>query len=423
MALAVVALLALAAFVVLFATGCGSSPTEPLQELPRELSAGERALVASGNEFGLDLFGRLAADSPEGNVVLSPLSAYLALGMTANGASSETLAGFREALHQSALTEEEANEAFRDLMALLLGLDDDVTLGLANSVWIREAFPVRQAFLELVRTYFDARAESLDFDDPGTVEVINAWVEAETRGKITDLIQTIEPEDVMFLINALYFQGLWQEPFDPDETRTADFRRLDGGTVDVPLMSRRGEVRHFRAAEAAGPGEGVEGVELLYGRGAWSMVVLLPPEGRTPAELAAELDPATWSDWVDGAREADMVVQIPRFRLEWERALNEPLAAMGMDEAFDPNRSDFSRLVEESAAIPGEDLYVSLVKQKTFIEVDEEGTEAAAATSVTVGVVSMPPTFRVDRPFLFAIRERFSGTILFIGQVTDPTAG
>ncbi len=397
---------------LLVACGSATEP-QPLQELPRDLSAAERSLIASGNEFGLALFERLATGSPQENVILSPLSAYLALGMTANGADFETLEAMRAALAQTELSEEEANDAFRDLMELLLGLDEHVEFQLANSIWHRDDFPVRPDFVDLSREYFDAVVEALDFDDPAAAATINAWVEEETRGRIVDLIDEIDPEHVMFLINALYFQGDWQEAFDRDDTRTADFRRLDGSTVPVPLMSRTGEVRHQVR-------DGFEAVELLYGRGAFAMTVILPPEGTPPAELVDGLDAPTWDEWMASFEEREVSVQLPRFRLEWEEMLNDALSAMGMDVAFDRDRADFGRLVEEGAFLPG-NLYITEVKQKTFIDVNEEGTEAAAATSVGVGITSAPPAFRADRPFLFALRERFSGTVFFLGQVLDPT--
>lgn len=397
--------------------GCGGltgpDAREPLTELPRELSVAERSLIASGNDFGLDLFSRLAAQTPEENVVFSPLSAYLALGMTANGAEGETLAGMRATLRQEGLSEEEANRAFRDLTTLLLGLDGGVDLRLANSIWHDELFPVRPAFVELSSTFFDAAVRALDFDAPDAPETINAWVEGATGGKIEELIDRIDPLEVMFLINTLYFQGDWSEPFDPDRTRLGEFRRLDGSTVEVEMMHGARPVRTQRREE-------FHAVELFYGREAFSMVVLLPPEGTPPGELVRGVDGDRWDAWMEGFADAEATLTLPRFRLTWKETLNERLQEMGMERAFG-NEAEFGRLMEGGAP-PGE-LRISRVQQKTFIEVNEEGTEAAAATSVGVITVSEPPPFEVDRPFLFAIRERFSGTILFLGQVTDPTGG
>lgn len=407
---------AIAATALVLAGGlpaCSRSTQGPLERLPRSLTSAEEAVLSASNEFGLSLYGRLAADQRDENVFFSPLSAHLALGMTANGAVGETLDGMRAALAQEGLDEEGANAAYRDLLALLLGLDPAVELEIANSIWYRTGLAVRPEFADMSRQTFDAEVRELDFTDPGAPGVINGWVEDATRGRITELIEEIRPEHVMFLLNAIYFKGDWSARFDADDTRPADFTRLDGTPVEVEMMSRTDasdvRIRH---------GGGFTGIELPYGRDAFVMTILLPEEGGHPADLLASADAETWDGWMAGFEAAgDVTVELPRFRLEWEKYLNDELIDMGMDVAFDPNLADFDRL-----AAGGSDFYISFVRQKAFVEVNEEGTEAAAATSVGVGVVSAPPTFRVDRPFLFAIRERFSGAVLFIGQVLDPTA-
>jgi len=395
--------------------GCSSSTLGPLEELPRDLTLAERTVISSANAFGLDLFRRLAADDRDENVFISPLSAYLALGMTANGAAGETLAEMRAALHQTDLGEDEANVAYRGLLDLFLDLDSDVELRIANSIWYRLGLPVSTPFVERSADVFDAEVAALDFEDPRSVDTINDWVSSRTNGRIQDMISSIRPEDVMFLINAIYFKGQWSQAFDRAETQDRAFERLDGTTVQVPTMRRSdfGVLRHQVRDE-------FEGAELRYGRGAFAMTILLPPPGVAPADLIAGVDDATWSAWMDGFEETSSIdaVVLPKFRLEWEKKLNADLQAMGMSRAFDAFGADFSRIGES-----GEDLYITEVKQKSFIEVNEEGTEAAAATSVGVGVTSLPPSFVVDRPFLFAIRERFSGTVLFIGQILDPSHG
>jgi len=395
---------------------CGQSATGPLERLPRSLTPAEEAVLSASNEFGIELFRRLAADQRDENVFFSPLSAHIALGMTANGAVGETLDGMRTALAQEGLTEEQANAAYRDLADLLLGLDPDVELAIANSIWYRMGLAVRPEFVDLSRQMFDAEVRDLDFSDPAAPGVINGWVEEATRGRITELIEEIRRDHVTFLVNAVYFKGDWTTQFDADDTRTANFTRLDGSVVPVDLMhrSRASDIR-VRDHEA------FTGIELPYGRGAFVMTILLPPPGTHPADLLASADTATWGEWMGRfSTPADerVVVELPRFRLEWAKYLNDELIDMGMDVAFEPDLADFDRLAEG-----GDDFYISEVRQKAFVEVNEEGTEAAAATSVGVGVVSAPPTYRVDRPFLFAIRERFSGAVLFIGQVLDPTAG
>jgi serpin B len=217
---------------------------------------------------------------------------------------------------------------------------------------------------------------------------------------------------IMYLINAVYFKGDWTSAFDRGRTADADFHLASGGTVQVPMMHVNAGFRTFYSEQAA-----VHGVELPYGGGAFTALAIAPWDDRPIADVLTDLTPGEWDAWMaalDAAEPADAMVALPRFGLEYERTMNEDLQALGMTDAFDPVLADFSRLVQ------GGGVHISEVKQKTFLKVDEEGTEAAAATSVGVRVVSAPPYFRFDRPFLFAIRERFSGTILFIGVIGDP---
>lgn len=393
------------------AIACSGDATGPADRLPRALTPAETEVVAAANEFGLDLFGRLVAGQPDENIFFSPLSAYMALGMTANGADGETLAAMRATLRQTGLAEEEANEAYRGLLDLFLGLDSRVRFDIANAIWYRLGLGVRPEFVDLSRTVFDAQVSELDFSDPSAPATINAWVEERTNGRIEELVGELSPKDVMLLINAITFKGTWRHQFDPDRTRSDAFRLADGSTADVQMMIREGVegLRHQRRDE-------FEAAELLYGNGAYAMTIVLPETGTLPADLAGGLDGPAWDAWMAGFEETDAMEQValPKFRLEWEKRLNDDLIAMGMGVAF--GNADFSRLAEG-----GEGFFISKVRQKTFVEVNEEGTEAAAATSVSIADRARP-TFRADRPFLFAIRERFSGAILFMGQLVDPTA-
>ena len=400
---------------VLTACGGDSNPTGPLDALPRELTPAEQDVVTAANAFGLDMFGRLVADQPDENVFFSPLSAYFALGMTANGAAGATLDEMRTTLRQTGLSEEEANEAYRGLLDLLLGLDPDVEFSIANAIWHRLGLQVEPAFADASRATFDARVEGVDFADPATAAAINGWVSSETRGNIEKIVD--DPGElantVMFLVNAIFFKGTWQLQFDPDHTRPDAFELLDGtiGTVDMMRNSDIEILRHHVDQD-------IEVAELLYGRGAFAMTIFLPPRGATPAQLLEGVDAGAWDEWIGTLEETSAIgaVVMPKFKLDWDKKLNDDLAAMGMPLAFGGG-ADFSRM-----APGGEGFFISEVKQKAFVEVDEEGTTAAAVTSVNV-VDSAPPEFRVDRPFVFAIRERFSGTLLFLGQVVDPAAG
>ncbi|HEX8695097.1 MAG TPA: serpin family protein [Longimicrobium sp.] len=386
---------------------CEGSPSDPgtLTELPRPLTDAERALVGAGNQFALGLFRQVGGQGAE-NVFISPLSASMALGMTMNGARGQTLDEMRATLGFGSLAMADVNGSYRSLIELLLGLDRGVDVRLANSVWYRREFPFETSFLETCRTYFGAKAAGLDFGSPAAVDSINRWASQATSGRIDKIVEKIDGDDIMFLVNALYFKGSWRAAFDPAQTTQAPFHGADGVDRTVPLMVRGGNYRHVWRPE-------YQAVDLPYGNGAFVMTVVLPREGHGVDALVGSLDAARWQEItaaLDGVQETEMSVFLPRFRVTYEKTLNDALKALGMPLAF-TDAADFTALS------PAGGVYVSEVLQKSFVEVNEEGTEAAAVTSVNVGLVSVPPSFRADRPFVFAIRERFSGTILFIGKI------
>lgn len=398
-----------AAALVLAACGTGDPsgpPAKPITELPRELSVVEREIVTGANAFGFDLFRLVHAEEDAPNVFLSPLSASTALGMVLNGAAGETWEGMRTGLRLEGRSEQEINEGYRSLLELLVGLDPRVEFGVGNSVWTRQGFPVLPSFYDAVREYFGAEAQERGFDDPATLQAINAWIRNATAGMIEKGIDGISHADKVFLINAIYFTGKWTERFDPSRTRLERFTREKGTDVLVPLMWQKGSFPYTRAAR-------YEAVELGYGGGAYAMVVVLPAPDVPLADIVAELSPQWWDGLVAALDSVEMEIYLPKFKIEYDAYLNAPLVAMGMDRAFSAD-ADFSRLTPEGVCI-------QYVRQKTFVEVDEAGTKAAAVTVVGVGLTSAPPAMRVDRPFLFAIRERFSGTVLFLGAIGDPT--
>lgn len=392
----------------ILATGCNNSPTGALQELPRQLTASEKTVISAGNEFAFGLLREVSRGETGRNVFVSPLSAAMALGMTANGARGATQDEMRGALGYSGLEMQQMNEAARGLVSLLTGLDRAVEMQVANSVWYRQDFPVEKPFVDLSRQYFGARVSALDFGDPAALGTINGWVETNTRGRIEEIIGQISPTDVMYLINAVYFKAPWREPFDRRETRDAPFHNQDGTTATVKMMHRReGPVSSRRV-------DNLQVVELPYARGAFAMTILLPERGVDVDEVIAGLTAERWTALVEGLPRERAAVSLPRFRLEYAWELNDPLRALGMRLAF-TGAADFSGMTR------GGGIWVSEVMQKTFVEVNEEGTEAAAATSVTM-TESLPPEIRMDRPFIFAIRERLSGSILFIGKLAQAPA-
>lgn len=404
------------ALAVLVGCGDGTGPSEPpplLTALPRRLTPAEAEISAASNRFAFGLLTQAQAAEPTGNVFLSPLSATMALGMALNGADGETFDQMRATMGFGVLPQAEINSGYRSLLGLLLGLDSTTEIAVANSIWAESGFPFLPAFMSTGREWFDAEVRNVSFADPATLVALNDWVKQKTNGRIPKLLDRFDPQTVMTLLNAVYFKGSWRTAFKPAETSTGSFHGA-AGTQAAAMMRREGRIGYTET-------DAYQAAELLYGNGGFAMTIVLPKPGGSPATV---LGPDPGAEWVrlTGRLQAEAMVQLalPRFRLDYRRDLSGDLRALGMTRAFDEQQAEFSRM-----ASPPVQLFLSSVVQKTFVDVNEEGTEAAAATAVQVGVTSLPQTFvmTVDRPFLVAIRERFSGTILFLGQVAAIPAG
>lgn len=393
---------------LVLAAACGGSddPAGPIDRLPRALTVSEQEVIDRSNAFGFDLLARVSAAEEGPNVFLSPLSASMVLGMVQNGASGETYAQMTDALRTSGLTEAEINESYRSLLDLLSTLDPRVEMGIANAVYAKDVYGVEPAFAQRAETYFGAQVSNVSFTDPATLGLINGWVKDRTRGRIEKILEELPANVAILLLNAVYFRGDWTTRFDPDRTQNGPFTRADGSTVDVPLMFEEDlEVRYMS-------NQRLRAAELPYGGGAFRMVVVVPEGETTVGELVSELDDAAWAEMLEVMQPQPIVVQLPRFEIRYAKLLNEPLMAMGMQLPFRTG-ADFSRMMPELQCL-------SFVLQKTYVKVDEAGTTAAAVTIVG-GIDSLPPGIYATRPFLFAIREALTGTILFIGTLGDPT--
>jgi serine protease inhibitor len=381
-----------------------------LSHLPRDLTAGEQQVLEASNHFSLSLFRQLAKAQPGKNVFVSPLSASMALGMTMNGAHGTTLDAMRATLGFDSADLLQINAGYKGLIGLLRGLDPSTTFQLANSIWYRNGFPVRQSFIDAVKDPFGAEVRGLDFNDPSSLSVINGWVNSNTQGKIPTILDSIGPDDVMFLINAIYFKASWRTRFDPALTHPGSFQTSSGATQTVSMMHRDpmpgvlNKVFSFPHLYAA---------ELGYGNDAFAMTILLPERGLSVDSVAAALSTAQWNEIVgmlDGSMGIVLGVTLPKFSVTYDRTLNDDLTALGMGIAFS-GAADFSALSPTS-------VFISFVKQKAFVDVNESGTEASAVTNVGLAA-STPPSLDVDRPFIFVIRDRLSGTILFMGKMNS----
>jgi len=408
-------LLALVALVTACNDPSGPSNGTPrITALPRALSSGEQAVISASNAFGFSLLRELDRTRADSNIFMSPLSASMALGMTMNGAAGPTFDEMRSSLGFGTRPSSEINASYRSLIDMLRGLDPSVDFRIANSIWYRTGFPFEATFLEESKQFFDAKVSPLDFAAASAAPTINDWVKESTNGKIDKIVDgPISDDVVMYLINAIYFNGSWTTRFDRSLTKPDQFTTVNGTAASISMMRRTDTVRVAETGDA-------QVVELPYGGGAFTMTIIAPKPGKPIGGLVSSLSTQSWDAWVAAAASRSVELYMPKFTLRWEALLNDPLQSLGMRLAFQGDNADFTRMSRTA----GDRLYISKVKQKSFVDVHEEGTEAAAATSVEVSVTCTcgPQVIRIDRPFVFAIRERLSGTILFLGKIVRPPA-
>ncbi len=391
---------------------CKKSDTEPdLTPKILELPAQAPQLIESSNGFGIDLFTKVASEETK-NLMLSPLSASTALTMLLNGCGGDTYEQLKSTLnYPEEITIEGINELYNSLVAQLLTVDTKVTLALANAIFYRNGFAVKPPFLNTMKNDFKATVQGLDFHLPQALTVINNWAGENTKGKIPKVLNEISSEAVMFIMNALYFKGDWSYQFDKSLTTDRVFYPDGGNQVNVPTMN--GEIGSKTIT-----GSSYKAIEMPYGRTNFTMVVIVPDQG--VSNFNSGFDSDVWKSITSSLDNFDEYgkndVYMPKFKFSYEKVLNDQLKSMGMIDAFIPFTADLS-------GISDADIFVSFVKQNTFVEVDEKGTEAAAVTTIGIELTSMPPQprqFIIDKSFIFAIRERTTNTILFIGQVLNP---
>lgn len=385
--------------------------TPPAKELHADI-------VKGNSEFGIELMKKIYETEKGGNIFISPASISIALAMTMNGADNETRRAMLETLGLEGIDEETINLQFQRLRTILENPDPKIELSIANSIWARKGLPFEEDFLNKNKTYFDAKITELDFDSADAADIINKWVRDKTNDKIDKMVEPpIDPATIMFLMNAIYFNGTWETEFDSELTKDRTFYHADGTSIEVPMMERKDGFLYLEDAD-------FQSVYLPYGSGDGriGMYIFLPEEYSSLDEFAASIDSVKWAGWMKAYRELEGTVVLPKFKFEYEISLNDTLKAMGMELAFDSSKADFGRMFPVSA---GQNVYISEVKHKSFVDAGEKGTEAAAVTSVENRVTSMPlePTtfsMTVDRPFLFSIVDNLTGTILFMGTVEIP---
>ncbi len=407
-------------------TGCGTIQSGnvvksklPRDNAPQVADADLSALVAGNNAFAIDLYHRL--DSETGNVFFSPYSISIALAMTYAGARSATESQMAQAMHYS-LAQDQLHPAFNKLALELdkrstdenIPADKAFKLHVANATWGQDGYTFLPEYLDTLAQNYGAGLRLLDFMNApeDARQTINKWVSKETENKINDIIPqgAIDIMTRLVLSNAIYFKSDWQSEFDKDATQQGSFTTLEGGTITVSMMHQEGQFRYVGV-------EGFQVLEMPYAGGQLSMLIILPEQGKFN-EVASSFSTAGLDNIINNLQYTLVKLTLPKFTFEYNLGLNSVLKEMGMMDAFDPSVADFSGMDGSH------DLYISDVLHKAFVAVDEAGTEAAAATVVIMKATSMPVDqpveFKADRPFMFAIRDNPTGTILFLGRLMNP---
>lgn len=383
--------------------------TEPENNPIRKLTFVEKQIANSSNSFGLKLF-QTVSEKENGNIFISPLSFSYALGMTYNGANGETKSAMKKTLEFPDLSDNEINQTFLSLLELFTTLDEKVVFNLANSIWYRENFSVEPEFIELNRKYFNAEVSALNFFSPLAKDIINKWCEEKTQGKIKDVIDNIPENAVMYLINAIYFKGVWQSQFDKKYTKDQDFFRNDGKSYKVKMMMKSDSNFRYFANEK------FQAIDLPYSKGDYAMTVILPNYNVKLNSIIKDLSQESLNLWLSNLKKRYGHLAMPRFKLNFKRSFKDILSEMGMGIAFNDVLADFTKINKMGG------LFISEVLHQSFLEINEEGTEAAAVTVVEIGNTSIGEEFRmtINRPFLLIIRETKNNTILFLGKIVEP---
>ncbi|MGC1205456.1 MAG: serpin family protein [Flavobacteriaceae bacterium] len=384
---------------------CSTEEDTPLKAF--DTIAKGQQIVTSNNDFAFSLFKEIAQNETENNFMISPVSASLALSMIYNGSAGDTQQAFTNVFNYGNTTLEETNIVNQNIIDNLTYASSGTTFEIANSLWVKNSFPINETFLEANKTYYFAEVQNKDFSDPKTLETINNWVSNKTNGKIPKILNEISSNAVLYAINALYFKSDWKYHFKPEDTKKLPFQ-LDNSTVkQADMMTMEQNLKYFSNTVFSS-------VLLPYKNDKYTMTLLLPNPDKKVNDIIAIMDIENWTNWQNKHSDKNIKITLPKFTFSYEKTFNTALINLGLGIAFTEN-ANFSGLSDI-------DTQISFVLQKTFIDVNEKGTEAAA---VTVGAIETTSSgglqkFLLDRPFLFTVTEKETGSICFIGKVGIP---
>ncbi len=366
----------------------------------------EQKVVSSSGIFGFNLFKKISSFQGDSNIFISPLGVSMALGMTLNGASGNTYDSIKTVLELNGLTEEEINQTYKSLINRLTNLDQNVTFNIANSIWYLNSMTLEQDFINTNKMYFNAEVKGLDFSNSSSVDIINNWVSQDTNGKINEILESIPRDAVMYLIDAIYFKKNWKYMFDPSLTGDGLFFTTDGSSLHCKMMVQRNNFNCFS-------NDLFQAIDLPYGDSLFSMTIFLPKPEKTIDEVINQLNSENWNKWLSSFIVEEGVISLPKFEISYEDSLNKVLISLGMGNAFSSS-AEFTRLYSKGG------IFISALRHKTYIKIDEAGTEAAAVTSVEFSRAISGFQMFINRPFIYIIHERTANTILFIGKMVNP---
>lgn len=393
--------------------GCGTKNSPETQSVNTDADFAKddyEKITAANNDLG---FHMLEHVDDADNVLVSPTSLLMASSIMYNGADGKTKDEIAGALELEDIDQDEMNQANASLIEMLDKDTDDISMKLANSIWVSDDFRLKDAYKDVNKDYMDADVSTMDVADDASADKINDWVEEATNDKITDIVEApLNQDTVAMLLNAVYFDGNWTYPFDPDDTTKESFHDRDGDTSDVNMMQLHEDELAYMENDT------FQAVSLPYGDEEMSMNIFLPKDDNEVDDITDELTFDTWYEWMDEFKKEEGTLQLPRFEFDYETALNDTMQNLGIETAFTKD-AEFPKMIQEDVPVQ-----ISKMKQKTYLKVDEKGTEAAGATSsemeTTSAPVDEPFSMTVDKPFFITITDDETEAILFMGTINNP---